>query len=305
VSDEGAGPVVRHLLVGEREGRGRHKDGTTFPCDLRVSEFDDGAGRRYVVTIRDIAERKRTEEQIRRQQGEMAHVLRLATIERLAAGLAHELNQPLTAIANDVEACATYVRSGKGGRRRLLETLDRAGAEALRAGEIVHHLREYVRGTDPRLESTDLGDLVRSATRWLAQEMEHEHIVLHLDLAGQRLRVRVDRIQIEQVLVNFMQNAIDAIREAGSETREIRLRTSQSGDGMAEVAVDDTGGGVLPTAIDRLYEPFFTTKSEGMGMGLAISLTIAEMHHGCVSVEPRTPGPGTTVRLLLPLEVSA
>jgi two-component system CheB/CheR fusion protein len=300
--EEGAAAVARYLRTGEREGRGRRKDGTIFPCDLHVSEFDDGAGRRFVVTIRDITERKRTEEQIRRQQGEMAHVLRVATIERLAAGLAHELNQPLTAIANDVEACATYVRSGKGGPRRLLALLDRAGAEALRAGEIVHHLREFVQRTEPRLEPADLSQVVRTATRWLVREMEHSRITLHFDLALEKLPILVDRVQIEQVLVNLMQNAVDAIREAGAKTREIWLRTSRSEDGMAEVAVDDTGTGVSAAAADRLYEPFFTTKPEGMGMGLAICLTIAEMHHGRLSVEPRTSGAGTTVRLILPLE---
>jgi two-component system CheB/CheR fusion protein len=300
--DESAGDPARHLRTGAREGRGRRKDGTHFPCDFYGSEFDDGSGRRFVVTIRDITERKRTEEQIRRQQAEMAHVLRVATIERFAAGLAHELNQPLTAIANDVEACATYVRSGKSGRRRLLGLLDRAGAETLRAGEIVHHLREFVQRTEPRLESADLCEVARHATRWLAREMEHEHIKLRLDFKAPKLPVRVDRVQIEQVLVNLMQNAVDAIREAGKEPREILMRTSRTEDGMAEIAFDDTGAGVAAVAADRLYEPFFTTKPQGMGMGLAICLTIAEMHRGRLSVKARTSGAGTTVRLLLPLE---
>jgi two-component system CheB/CheR fusion protein len=295
---------ARYLRVGEREGQGRRKDGTTFPCDLYVSEFADGSARRFVVTVRDVTERKRTEEQVRRQQGEMAHVLRVATIERFAAGLAHELNQPLTAIANDVETCATYVRSGKGGARRLLTLLDRAGAEALRAGDIVHHLRDFVKRTEPRLESADLCELLRNATRWLAREMEQEHITLHLDFAPGKLPVRVDRIQIEQVFVNLMQNAVDAIREAGKEPREIRVRAARTADGMAEVALDDTGTGVSAAAAERLYEPFFTTKLGGMGMGLAICLTIAEMHHGRMSVEPGPSGVGTTVRLLLPLEGS-
>jgi two-component system sensor kinase FixL len=302
--DIGAGALARYLSVGEREGRGRRKDGTIFPCDIHVSAFDDGAGRRFAVTIRDATERKRAEEQIRRQQGEMAHVLRVATIERFAAGLAHELNQPLAAIANDVEACATYVRAGKGGQRLLLGLLDRAGGEALRAGAIVDHMREFVQRTEPRLESTDLRDVVRNATRWLARELEAEHITLRLDIGTERLPVHVDRIQIEQVLVNLMQNAVDAIREAGTETREIRLRTSRGEGGIAEVAVDDTGTGVSAAAADRLYEPFFTTKPDGMGMGLAICLTIAEMHRGRLFVEPRTGEHGTTVRLLLPLEGS-
>jgi two-component system CheB/CheR fusion protein len=298
--DESPAPLARYLSIGEREGRGRRKDGSPFPCDLHVSEFDDGGGRRFVVTVRDVTERKRTEEQVRRQQAEMAHVLRVATIERFAAGLAHELNQPLTAIANDVEACATHLRSGKGGARRLLTLLDRAGSEALRAGDIVHHLREFVQRSEPRLESADLCEIVRSATRWLAREMEQESITIRLDLEATHVPVRVDRIQIEQVCVNLLQNAIEAIREAGTE-RSIRVRAARHEDGMAEVTIDDTGSGVSAAAAERLYEPFFTTKPQGMGMGLAICLTIAETHHGRLSVEPGPSGVGTTVRLLLPL----
>jgi PAS domain S-box-containing protein len=302
---EDGGLLARYLHVGEREGLGRRKDGTMFPCDLYVSEFTEGPARRFVVTVRDVSERKHSEEQIRRQQAEMAHVLRVATIERFAAELAHELNQPLTAIANDVDTCATHIRSGKGGARRLLVLLERAGAEALRAGDIVHHLREFVTRTAPRLESVNLCDVVRNATRWLAREMEQEHIALRLDPAPQKLLVHIDRIQVEQVLVNLMQNAVDAIHEAGDGPREIRVRVSRTDDGMAEVAFDDTGAGVSAVATERLYEPFFTTKPQGMGMGLAICLTIAETHRGRLFVEPRASGRGTTVRLLLPLEGSS
>jgi C4-dicarboxylate-specific signal transduction histidine kinase len=229
-------------------------------------------------------------------------VLRTATIEHLAAGLAHELNQPLTAIANDLEACATYVRSGDGGSSRLLPLLDRAGAEALRAGEIVHHLREFVKRREPRLESTDLCEVVRNATRWLVRDMEHERITLRLELLPQGLQVSIDRVQIEQVLVNLMQNAIDTIREAGSETRDICIRTSRTEDGMAEVAVEDTGAGLHASAAERLYEPFFTTKPQGMGMGLAISRSIVELHTGRLSVAARVTGVGTTALFALPLE---
>jgi C4-dicarboxylate-specific signal transduction histidine kinase len=182
--------------------------------------------------------------------------------------------------------------------------LDRAGAEALRAGAIVGHLRAFVQRAEPHFESTDLGEVVRAATRWLSHELEHERITLHLELDVQPLPVRVDRIQIEQVLVNLMQNAVDAICEANTPTRKIWLRTSLSADGTAEVAVDDTGAGVTAAAADRLYEPFFTTKTDGMGMGLAICRTIAEMHQGSIAVEPRVAGPGTSARLVLPLEGS-
>jgi two-component system, chemotaxis family, CheB/CheR fusion protein len=306
--DEYEGSVAGFLETADRQAigiaheiRGRHKNGTTFPMDLNLSEFDDSAGRRFVGTIRDITERKWAEEEVRRRQAELAHVLRIATIERLAASLAHELNQPLTAIANEVEACATYVRSGKREPRRLLSLLERAGAEALRAGEIVHHLRDYVLRSEPRIESADLCEVIRNATHWLAREMEHERITLRLDLAPQGLLIHADRIQIEQVFVNLVQNAIDAIRDAGGETREIRIRTSQGEDDTAEVLVDDTGIGFAAEVTARLYEPFFTTKAQGMGMGLAISRTIVELHRGRLSIEPRESGLGTTVRLVLPI----
>jgi C4-dicarboxylate-specific signal transduction histidine kinase len=183
----------------------------------------------------------------------------------------------------------------------MLALLDRAGAEALRAGDIVHHLREFVQRSEPRLETANLCEVVRSATRWLAREMEKEHITLRFTFATKKLPVRIDRIQIEQVFVNLLQNAVDAILEADQQ-REIRVRASRTASGMAEVVFDDTGAGVSAAAAERLYEPFFTTKSQGMGMGLAICLTIADMHGGRLAVEPGPAGVGTSVRLLLPLE---
>jgi two-component system sensor kinase FixL len=287
---------------GGQEIHGQRNDGTVFPVDLHVSAFDDGAGRRFVGTIRDITSRKQTEDKLRRQQAELAHVLRLATIERLAAGLAHELNQPLSAIANGVEACAAYVRSGKRQPRRLLALLNDASAEAIRAGKIVHHVREFVQRSEPRLEATDLCEVVRNATRWLVREMEQDRIVLRLDLAPTGLPVLADSIQIEQVLVNLIQNAVDAIREARGSARQIRVRAAQRVDGMAEVAVHDSGTGLSAAIAERLHEPFFTTKPQGMGMGLAISRAIVEAHNGRLTIDARAPGHGTTVRVALPLE---
>jgi two-component system sensor kinase FixL len=289
-------------LGGGREIHGQRKDGAVFPVDLHVSAFDDGAGRRFVGTIRDITSRKQTEDKLRRQQAELAHVLRLATIERLAAGLAHELNQPLSAIANGVEACAAYVRSGKRAPRRLLALLNSASAEALRAGEIVHHVRDFVQRSEPRLETTDLCEVARNATRWLMREMEQERITLRLDLDPAGLSVQADRIQLEQVLVNLIQNAVDAIGEAGKSVRQIRVRAARGADGMAEVAVHDSGTGLSAAIAERLHEPFFTTKPQGMGMGLAISRAIVEAHNGRLTIDPRAPGHGTTVRVALPLE---
>jgi two-component system sensor kinase FixL len=250
--------------------------------------------------VRDITARKQAEEQLRQQQAELAHVLRIATMERLAAGLAHEINQPLSAIANDVEACAASVRAGKITPAKLLELLERAGAEALRAGEIVHRLREFVQRGSTRRESVDLRELVRNATRWLVREMEQEHVALRLELGMRALPVLADRVQIEQVFVNILQNSIDAIRETGARG-EIGVQAGRGVDGTAEVMVHDTGRGLSADAVDRLFEPYFTTKAGGLGMGLAISRSIVEAHHGQLSLESRVGQAGATVRVVLPL----
>jgi C4-dicarboxylate-specific signal transduction histidine kinase len=284
---------------------------------LNARAIDRGGGRPYLIllAIEDITERKRTqealqesealkhfEEQVRQRQAELAHAQRISTVGELASGLAHELNQPLSAIANGVEACARYVRSGKAKSAKLLTLLDDASGEALRAASIVEHLRHFIEKGKPQFERTDLCEIARNVPRLLGREIQREHIALRLDLHPRPLPVYADRIQIEQIIVNLMQNAIDAIREAPSDRREIQLQ-AWAAKGMAEVAVRDTGAGVSAAATDRMFEPFFTTKPHGLGMGLAISRSILEAHRGRVWVKRRADGgPGTTVRFTLPLQ---
>jgi len=293
---------VQKVIGSRREVVGRRKNGTTFPMEVGVSEFHEGGGHRFTGIVRDIAERKQAEEQVRQRQAELAHVLRVSTMGELASGLAHELNQPLSAVANDVEACAAYVRSGDTTADSLLELLEHAASEALRAGEIVHHLREFVEKREPQLAVLDLRDLVRSVARLLEPELRQHRITLRLDPAPAALPICADGVQIEQVLVNIVQNAIDAILEAGGDQKEVGVRISQNEDGMAEIAVHDTGTGLSAGVAERIYEPFFTTKPHGLGMGIPISRSIIEAHHGRLSMAPRADGlSGTTVRLVLPL----
>ncbi len=292
----------------EMEYRLRRHDGVYRYIFDRGVPYGDDAGRfaGFIGSCVDVddrrradAERERVEEQARQHQAELAHVLRIATIEGLAAGLAHELNQSLASIANDLEACATYVRSVSPGPDKVVTLLERATGEALRGGQIVHRLREFVQRGESRRETIDLREVVRNANRWFRREVEREQIAIRLELGREALPVTVDRIQMEQVFVNLLQNAVDTIREARSERKEVRVRTSRTTGGMAEVAVHDTGAGVSEAAVERLFEPFFTTKAHGLGMGLAICRSIVEAHHGRLAVEPGGPGAGTTVRLEL------
>jgi len=257
--------------------------------------------RRVAQALRENEARKQWEEQVRERRAELAHVLRVTTAGELASGLAHELSQPLSAIANGVEACARYVRSGKPHSKKLLALLNDASGEALRAGDIVEHLRGFIQKGTPRLEATDLREIAASVPRLLGRDIERERITLRLDLGQRPLPIDADRIQIEQVIVNLIQNAIDAVREAGRHRKEILLST-QAVNGTAEVAVRDTGAGLSVAASERLFEPFFTTKPHGLGMGLAISRSILEAHGGRIwQSRPTDGGGGTAMRFALPL----
>jgi len=283
---------------------------------LNARVIDRGGDRAHLVllAIEDISERtraqealregearKQVEEQIRQRQAELAHALRISTVGELASGLAHELNQPLSAIVNGVGACARYVRSGKIAPKKLLELLGDASSEALRAGSIVDHLRHFIEKGEPQFEQTDLCEIARNVPHLLGREIEQGGITLRLDLQARPLPIYADRTQIEQIIVNLMQNAIDAIREAPGKRREIQLEV-WAAKGMAEVAVRDTGTGVSAGAQKRLFEPFFTTKPHGLGMGLAISRSILEAHRGRIWAKRRADGTrGTTVRFTLPV----
>ena len=262
--------------------------------------------RRLEAALQESEARKRTIEATRQRGAELAHALRVSTIGELASGLAHELHQPLAAIAYEVAACSHYIRSGKADSVKLLALLDEATSEALRAGEIVGHLRSFIEKGAPQFELVDLNDIVRSVGRLLRHELEREQITLRLDLTDRPLPIQADRIQIEQVTVNLVQNAMAALQGVPPERREIHVCTRVAKRG-AELTVRDRGVGISVEVEERLFEPFFTTKSTGLGMGLSISRSIIDAHKGRVWVRPlRAEGEeGSEVSFSIPLKAAS
>ncbi len=291
------GPRV--LLINARAlQRGGHRP------EMILLAFEDLTERMQAQeTLRESAAREHAEDQVRQRQAELAHALRISTVGELASGLAHELNQPLSSIANGVEACARYVRSNKVKPAKLLALLDEASTEALRAAEIVEHLRGFIEKGTPQFEVADLREIANGIPRLLRREIEQAHVSLRLDVAVRPLRILADRIQIEQVLVNLMQNALDAVRDRT--TRRLVQLQARAVKQVVEVVVRDSGAGVSAVAAERMFEPFFTTKAHGLGMGLAISRSIIEAHHGRIWMERPADGKsGTAVHFTLPLHTA-
>jgi signal transduction histidine kinase len=219
------------------------------------------------------------ESQARRHQAEVAHAARLSTLGGMAAGLAHELNQPLAAVVSYARGTARRLESGDIPKAALLEVLEEMSAQALRAGEVLRRIREFLRG-ESRREEVDLNDVVRRALRFAESEARNANVRVDLALASDPLRIEVDPIQIEQVLLNLVQNGLEVMTGNNGTERVLSIATRRIAPDTVEVTVSDTGAGIPAEVATRLFEPFFTTKSDGLGLGLSISRTIVEAHGG-------------------------
>jgi two-component system sensor kinase FixL len=294
----------RHTLSGDERGWetvGVRADGTTFPIEVRDKSIPYHGRMVRVTTVRDITDRKAAEEQARRHQAELAHVLRFATMGEMAAGIAHEVNQPLAAIANYTRGCIIRLQSDRGDRKELLEAMRLAAQQAERAGKIIHRLRHLVGGRRPERTPVDINELVQRSIDYSELDIQWRGVTASLELAPDLPIVQVDPIQIEQVVLNLMRNAVEAMSSPGTLTREMVIRTAAVGQGTVDLMVCDTGPGVPDEVRERVFDQFMTTKIGGLGMGLSISRSIAEAHGGKLRVEPN-PGGGAVFRLTLPLD---
>lgn len=264
----------------------------------------DGVVTGVSVFSSDISERKRADAAARAHQAELTHVLRMNTMNEMAAGLAHEINQPLGAIANYATGCGLRLRAGGVDHADMIRILELIAGEALRAGTIIRRLRSLIRKEDSRHDWTDLNELATDAVSLLAADMREHAIATHLDLSTDLPRIHVDSIQIEQVLLNLLRNAIDALLDVPPARRELRVTTALVGEALVEISIADRGGGLHPGIVDTLFDPFVSTKSKGLGMGLSISRTIIDTHGGRLWASAHPDG-GAIFHVRVPVQMSA
>jgi len=279
-------PVYRTF----RDGKARYiqedlfwrKDGSSFPVEYSSTPLRDEKGRIVgsVVVFRDISARKQAEEKARQYQAELAHVARLSTMGEMASGMAHELNQPLTAIATNADACIRLLESNPEARDRIIDALETIGTQARRAGGIIQQLRQFVRKEVPEPTPVDLNQLIEEVLVLVQPELERAGITVVRELEPGLAHVPAQRIQIDQVLLNLILNAIEAMGDEAVTERRLTLRTANAGDNAVVVSVEDTGPGLPPEIREKLFTPFVTSKSQGMGLGLSISQGIIEAHKG-------------------------
>jgi PAS domain S-box-containing protein len=272
-----------------------------FWCTSSVAaRHEDGRPKLVMEISRDVTDRKRAEEQSRKHLAELAHVMRLTTMGEMASGMAHELNQPLTAIATYAGACSnTLQQTPSPTVDKATEILDRIEQQAIRAGRIIHRLRSFVSRTPPARVARDMNEIVREVLVLAGAELRTSRITVRLDLDESIPNVLVDAIQIQQVLLNLVKNAREAMAGESDDRRELTIETGFAEPNTVEVAVGDSGTGVCAADADQVFDAFFTTKPDGMGMGLAISRSIAESHGGRLSFTPNSDR-GCTFRFAIP-----
>ena len=275
------------------------RDGSSFPVEYSATPIRDERGETIgsVVVFRDITERRRTAERISLHQAEQAHFARLSTIGEMASGIAHELNQPLTAITTNARACVRMIEAGRADMIACKNVMTKIAEQAERAGEVIRQIRRFVRKEQPETSPVAVADIFDTVMVLLRQDARRAGVVLYQQLGPGADRVMAQRTQIEQVLLNLVRNAIEAMSDQQRE-RRVLLIARRNGEEV-EIRVVDTGPGLGKGSPEHLFEPFVTTKTQGLGVGLSVSTGIVEAHGGKLRVDS-TIGIGATFYFSLP-----
>ena len=298
------GYLQRYMNTGERRiigiGRvvvGQRKDGSTFPMELAVGEMKSGDQRYFTGFIRDLTERQQTEARLQELQSELVHISRLTAMGEMASTLAHELNQPLAAIANYLKGSQRMLEGDSDEKSvTLRDALNKAADQAMRAGQIIRRLRDFVSRGESERRVENITKLAEEASALALVGVKDRGIRVQFQFDPSVDLVLADRVQVQQVLLNLIRNAMDAMETAP--VRELVIAVAPAEGNFVRVSVSDSGGGIAPEIAEQLFQPFVTTKRQGMGVGLSISRTIIEAHGGRIWAEANASG-GTTFHFTL------
>ncbi|ADZ71641.1 two-component system sensor histidine kinase NtrB [Polymorphum gilvum] len=303
------GYVENYLRTGEkriigigREVAARHKDGTEFPVELSVGEAPTPDGRQFIGILRDLRPRKAVEKSLAQAQAQLIHMTRISAIDEMGAAIAHELNQPLTAILLYLQAVARKTRRTGEIDDQTHGVIEKAVREAERAGEIIQRMRQFVEKREPDRSETDLPAFARSCVELVELGSAGSGVRFSIALDDTLPALAIDQVQIRQVLVNLLRNAKEAV--ADSPVKSVRLTVTRADD-FVEFRISDSGPGVPKEVVPELFRAFSSHKRKGLGLGLAISRTIAQNHGGDLLLKPPLSGEGATFILRLPIECNA
>jgi two-component system sensor kinase FixL len=297
------GYLQRYRTTGERRiigiGRivvGERKDGSTFPMELAVGEAKVGSEHFFTGFVRDLTERRSQERRMQELQSELVHVSRLTAMGEMASSLAHELNQPLSAITSYMRGASTLLKAEKVDTARVREAMDRSAEQALRAGDIIKRLREFVAKGETDHAIEDPAKLLEEAAALALVGAREQGVRVSLRCDHDLPDILVDKIQIQQVALNLIRNGVEAMET--SPRREMTIGVARQ-DAFALFSIADTGSGIAPEIAKQLFQPFVTSKASGMGVGLSICRTIIEAHGGRIAARPNEGG-GTIFEFTLP-----
>jgi C4-dicarboxylate-specific signal transduction histidine kinase len=262
-------------------------------------DIEQDGGLEFVGTIMDISERRHAEEALRRSQAELARASRLSTMGELAGSIIHEINQPLGAVIGNAEVCLRWLDRDPPDIAEARDSITRLARDGRRAADVIKGLRALARKSGLELTNVDINNAIREVLVLLRGEMERGAVVLHVDLFDVDMPVNGDRVQLQQVLLNLIRNGIEAMSAVADRPRVLRISSEITDAGEVQVAVKDSGTGLSPETADRIFEPLFTTKFNGMGMGLSVCRSIVEAHGGRLSTLPNSPH-GTIFRFTVP-----
>jgi two-component system sensor kinase FixL len=294
----------RYATTGERRvigtGRvvsGQRKDGTTFPMELSVGEMNAGTRCFFTGFIRDLTERQEAQQRLQQLQAELIHMSRFTALGEMASTLAHELNQPLTAVTSYLKGAGRLLDAGESsGLAPARDAIERAAQQALRAGQIIRRLRDFVTRGEGERQVENLAKLIEEACALALVGVKQSGVQVTVAFDSTSTHVLADKIQVQQVLLNLLRNAIEAMQEV--DRRDLTLSTHRLEDDTVRIDVADSGPGIAPEIVDQLFQPFITTKQSGMGVGLSISRTIVESHGGRIWIAPN-PGGGVIFHMTL------